>query len=60
MCKKQETLEYSVLNEMSSTNYSPQGSGIGVKGKEERILELEVMNDSKKHCLPDTTGLIYK
>lgn len=65
--QKTRDLEFFVLNEMSSTNYSLQDSGICAEGEEERTLELEVMGDRKQNCLPDTgkpslpdtTGLMY-
>ena len=60
MCRNQETLEHSVLNEMSSTNYSPQVSGICAEGKEARSLELEVMDDSTQNCLQTQGNQVFQ
>ena len=47
MCRVQKNQQHSVLNGMSSSNSSPQGSGKDVKEEVEGVYEPELMWDSK-------------
>ena len=44
-------MKHSVLNEMSSSNPSPQGSGIYVEKEARRLLESEVKKDGSKETV---------
>ena len=59
MHREWETLENSFLNEMSSSNHSPQGY---MEEEAERLQEPEVMEDSKdivSYRHNDTMGLMH-